>query len=310
MCLSASQILGGFLFAPESIPKDYYNFLVKFSIPDTRKINALCNHFKQEPFNLEELQGIAHDHQLKLSSFFDPQTNQPNLCRMYHPGLSCSNYFFSFLRSEIKISMALYAPIHGAYGFIILIKKLIARFKSRRNQSNQSNQSNQPNQPNRDSLIIEILKIFYRSFANTLVSAIFLTSYCATALKTVCFILNYAPLSLQKMHILRILLAMPGLALFLEHKPRRLELALYCLPRALESLWKELVQKKKITDFSKFELILFCIGSAFMSYCHHVEPGSIKPIFETALAWLHLRKSNLQSSQSSQSLQSPQSSQT
>lgn len=79
---------------------------------------------------------------------------------------------------------------------------------------------------------------------------------------------------------------MPGLALLFEHRARRLELALYCAPRALESAWVELEWHGYVKSIPHADLLLFCVAAAAIVYCHDHRRDAVRGTVRTALNWL------------------------
>ncbi len=72
--------------------------------------------------------------------------------------------------------------------------------------------------------------------------------------------------------------------MIIEQPPsRRLELALYCLPRALESLWRLGVEKKVVRPVPNGELWMFSLTMGVMMTLYQNDVDSISPTFQGVL---------------------------
>ncbi|KAJ3210751.1 hypothetical protein HK099_008183 [Clydaea vesicula] len=69
----------------------------------------------------------------------------------------------------------------------------------------------------------------------------------------------------------------------LEAPGRRLELALYCLPRALESLWNCLVKKGVLRNIRNGELIYFSLSMGVIMTLYQHDPESINDAYRNLM---------------------------
>ncbi len=134
------------------------------------------------------------------------------------------------------------------------------------------------------SLFVFIYVICYAQFTN--VAKSFLTVYCSYSLVFVCFFFVFLTIIIAQLQssayfifnddrlawlmvclistrtrsisIARATQLVPGLGLLFEHRSRRLEIALYCAPRAIESLYKDLVSNGTISPYVFILLLLCC----------------------------------------------------
>jgi hypothetical protein len=74
-----------------------------------------------------------------------------------------------------------------------------------------------------------------------------------------------------------------GSSVLLETKGRRIELALYCLPRALESLWNLAVLKGYCRRIPFGEVMLFMISMGALMTVYQHEPDVIPSSYEGIL---------------------------
>jgi hypothetical protein len=61
----------------------------------------------------------------------------------------------------------------------------------------------------------------------------------------------------------------------IEQPGRRLELGMYCLPRAIESLWNQLVARKYVRVLPFGEAICFSLSTGALMTLYQTDPGSI-----------------------------------
>jgi hypothetical protein len=64
---------------------------------------------------------------------------------------------------------------------------------------------------------------------------------------------------------------------------RRIELALYVLPKTIEAFWKWLKKRNLVTDVPNGEIVLFAIAMAVIMYCYQNEEKNIKPSYLSIL---------------------------
>ena len=96
-------------------------------------------------------------------------------------------------------------------------------------------------------------------------SSIFLTLYSWITLSSIC-LFNYIGLNcLNKAGFSGFLC---GLSVIAERKPRRIELGLYCFPRAIQIVWNMLKKKKKVKPipFGEFIFLSGTFGTLFWLY--------------------------------------------
>lgn len=106
---------------------------------------------------------------------------------------------------------------------------------------------------------------------STLRSTLFLTMYVTMAMATCCTVRplgeRYANYVLGG--------AMAGSMVLIEAKERRLELGLYCLPRALESWWKCMVKWGYLKDIPGGDVALFSVAMGVMMLVYQTDPSVI-----------------------------------
>lgn len=74
-----------------------------------------------------------------------------------------------------------------------------------------------------------------------------------------------------------------SLPIFVEAASRRGELALYLLPRTLESIWNIMKKYGFPLKIKKFEVFLFCVAMGVLSYFLYNDDKHIKPSYKSTL---------------------------
>jgi len=73
-------------------------------------------------------------------------------------------------------------------------------------------------------------------------------------------------------------------------KSRRIELAMYCIPQALNSAVNEAIKYNKLprwlVNLRHLDVLFFCLASAITVFCYKNDPKSIRPSFYFLMKWL------------------------
>jgi len=75
-------------------------------------------------------------------------------------------------------------------------------------------------------------------------------------------------------------------SIFIEKDDKRTDLALYCLPRAIDSLFQVLVKNQRIRGVKYGEGFLFSFSLAIIMYCYEHEPDSLSSFLKSVLSQL------------------------
>lgn len=79
---------------------------------------------------------------------------------------------------------------------------------------------------------------------------------------------------------------MSGAMVMVEEPGRRLELAMYCLPRSIESFWNCGVEWGWWRTICGGEAIYFCITTGVLMSLYETEPESIHGVYRKAMHWI------------------------
>lgn len=264
MMLSSGQIIYSFCCEPETLPKSYYSFLLTHS-----NLREVYGHTKAKDVmklitnvitsNARSTRYISDSHDLNYS--LDPSLpvkelselslkrspiHEYALCSVQHPHREyCLYSFGDCLVAEFQRGIYLYAPLNILMSLVFRGKKVL--------QDPVGSSS--------------------RILFSTLRSAIFLTAYVTCAWSSSCAFRRIFGIDKPARYFLSGFLA--GSAVFIEVPGRRLELALYCLPRAVEAAWNCAVKYGYWDNFWGGETLYFSIASSILMTLYQHDPESI-----------------------------------
>jgi hypothetical protein len=234
MMISSSQILYAYVCEPDTLAKSYLSFLITHggvrALQPTKArqyldvmaagirggIDSGQAKFIEKSCSFQESfpKGYHVDTFVPFKEFLTQVPHDYVMCAIQHPPTSsCFQGMITAFVGEWKRAFQMYAPLN-------LIMTIIFRGKSLLKDPKLS--------------LVKFIK-------STLRSVLFLTAYVTAAWSTPCFFRTTWGKEQWWMYYVNGLLA--GSMVLLEQPGRRLELGMYCLPRAIESLWNSFVQR-------------------------------------------------------------------
>jgi len=120
----------------------------------------------------------------------------------------------------------------------------------------------------------------WKGLFSTCQSALFLATFCALYQTAVCIPRPLVPKDFRMAYWIAGIVS--SMSILIEKKSGRAELALYVLPRALDSLYMILSHKKLMVSVPHGELLLFCFSLSGIMYFFEHEPNTMSPL----LHWL------------------------
>jgi hypothetical protein len=201
MMITSAEILYSFLFLPKCHLPSYQGFLLRATMTDSSVLSATAASHRNTPCP------DAVEFAMKRGIAFDPTIpDTQKICELYHPGTTCNRSSAIFVVKHFaKITLPLYFPLKLISTVALHGKKL----------------AHSP---------IETLWKVVKSAAK---SAAFLTVYCATSMRIIC---AFAQLGIRNdVGIALLAGGATGATALIEDKPRRLDLAIYCLMQAIRS---------------------------------------------------------------------------
>ncbi|KAL1920401.1 uncharacterized protein VTP21DRAFT_778 [Calcarisporiella thermophila] len=257
-----SQIIYSFVFKPETLPRSYYSFLLNhsgfrdFGAMGPHLINAVSTYvdqFGHLPDAIKFPEGVTPREYIAAN--FSPNiataipkgaTHEFIPCAMHHPlSSTCTGSMVRSMKHEFRRSLRLYLPLN-------LLMTLIFRWKQITKRPDY---------------------VFERFMKSTLRSSIFLTAYVTLGFSAPCAFRHLTHRDYKFVYLLAGMVG--GSSVLLEAPGRRLELGLYCLPRALESLWKSVVEAGWARNVKNGDVALFSIAMGVLMSLYQNNPSVI-----------------------------------
>ncbi|RHW68588.1 hypothetical protein DPX39_100146300 [Trypanosoma brucei equiperdum] len=200
MCLSASQILYGFVFAPYTMPPSYLSFLSKTSMLDERVVRSYAGLTRHQIS--PELVELCVERGRRLPH--DPSEHLSVCCSYAHEGLTCNQFcFMLFCKNMVQVGLPLYLPLKVAT-IVVQYKKLIRK----------------------------PLQSLCRAARSVFFSTLFLALYSVCSTRYACLA---AQRNIRGGLLFAIASSLAGISTLIEPKGRRADLAFYCLIYAIRS---------------------------------------------------------------------------
>ncbi|RKP26437.1 hypothetical protein SYNPS1DRAFT_21802 [Syncephalis pseudoplumigaleata] len=260
---AGSQTMYAYMMKPNTLPPDFYKFMVKAArVPDAvLRYNAHnVIHGCVDPAKGLELvkryKGTARNMACVAS-----MSSTPGIvpCALVHPR------FDSCIAACAELWLRVFqmiAPVYTSLNFAPMLTLHLFKF------------------------IREPLPLLRKAFLNTLRSSSFLATYVGSFLVLICAERNVSQwigriigrrLGDSKL-LIYLFCWLNGLAIFIEHPTRRVELGLYVLPKAAESLFAVMVQRRLAVVVPYGEVGLFAIGMGIIMSFYQAEPEYLTPM--------------------------------
>ncbi|TMW68222.1 hypothetical protein Poli38472_007894 [Pythium oligandrum] len=252
--LSSAQVMYAFIMRPSSLPGDYFRFIQKTGPVEREVLEMvrLCN--RGLPLDPEMVQSFITKHRMTRDFVVPVGCPDQVSCRfVHHQASTCTMGVIQTFRKAFGSAFPLYLSLFIVPSVVIHFKKFLARPFS----------------------------TLGRSVLNATRSNAFVSSFVAIYMGLICVQRRVMP----KDHRFTYYLAGLGAsgAIFIEPKSRRSELALYVLPRALDSLFIILRDRRILTGVRHGEVLLFSLSMACMMYSYEHEKDSMGSFLHSTL---------------------------
>ncbi|KAI1318322.1 hypothetical protein EDD11_006835 [Mortierella claussenii] len=273
MSLTASVILYSCVIEPEAMPRSYWNFIMQHSgLPQKfgPMFEPLVQTFRSQYHVLRALPGGMENVGIPKgmsSREFVAENISPNiatlipsdlhhdfqLCALLHPLTPCSGHAMDVITGEFTRAAKMYGTLNLIVTLVFQHKKLASDPK----------------------------QVAYRYVKSTVRSCLFLTAYVLAAFYVPCLMRKMFKKEILATYLVNGLLA--GLAVLIETPGRQMELALYCLPRALETLWKLLLKRGAVRNIKHGDIALFSASMGVVMSLYQNDPSVIGKHYLTVL---------------------------
>ncbi|XP_057872715.2 uncharacterized protein LOC131078901 isoform X2 [Cryptomeria japonica] len=256
MCLSSSQILSSYVLNQDSLPSTYRSFLNKHGGKDPVILKGLKELVFGMPWtSLADIEKYYKSNGVEIK--LDPNMKIP--CSIVHGNQSCAAHAISFLVQAYLRALPVYLPVYFIPALIV----------------------------HRRGLLKEPRSILGKSLFGTAKSSLFLSAYCSSAWVCTCLVFNI--IKTCNLPVVAAGTFPTGLALLIEKKSRRMEIALYCFARALESFFTTIADAGLLPHAKKLkrvDVIIFSLSTAVIMHCYAQERDVFRSKYLNVLDWV------------------------
>jgi len=280
--LGCGQVMYAYVMRPETIPDSYYRFILRTGPIDEKMLKAVRALNRGKALDVK---GLIEFCRAKIAGAIKKGThpNLPNLenyippslidtvtrgekppvigCDLLHPqNPNCRHQVtWAFLSVARKIF-----PV---YATLTLIPLFALRFRS---------------------ILRHPITTSIKAFASICQSTTFLAVFVAVYQAVICFHRKTGGVDRRAIYYVAGLIA--SFALLIEKKSRRAELALYTLPRAIDSLYLQMVDRRYFFPVPHGDVILCCLSLGGLMYSYVHEPDTMSPLLFSVFDFLLSRK--------------------
>lgn len=241
--ITSAQIMYAYIMRPDTLPANYHKFIVQSGPIHPDVLTAVRNNCRKIPFDKGAVMNFVHSNLSsdKFAAFSIAQNPLPLVgCDILHPvESSCSKNAVYVFISTFKKIYPLYLSLTFVPMFLLRLFKVIQA---------------------------PLFEISF-GFLSAARSTSFLATFCAGFQSIVCLHHNVAKYDNKVLFWIAGFIT--SLSILLERKSRRAELALYALPRAMDSLWIILKDHGLVPTVPYGDVLLFCLSSSGLMYFHH-----------------------------------------
>ncbi|CAG8445452.1 7545_t:CDS:2 [Diversispora eburnea] len=245
--LATGQVMYAYTIQPTTIPPDFLNFMIKTARVPQETLELNLNIVQGNPLKIEDAlkildkyKGTKHAYEVvsKLPPF---PTVIP--CEIIHP------QFDSCLVTDMERFYQAFKRILPVYATLNFVPMIAFKF---------------------NQFFKNPIPLLRKSTLNTIRSSTFLATFVSSYLTQICVHRNLVKsfgLKLNTKYIYWMTGLISSLAILIEHKSRRSDLALYVVPKAAESLYKIMYQNNWIFELhNKAELWFFSVAMGVIMY--------------------------------------------
>ncbi|KVI07064.1 hypothetical protein Ccrd_014562 [Cynara cardunculus var. scolymus] len=251
--LSCAQVMYAFVMRPESLPKSYQDFIQKTGPVAQPVYKAVRDCCRGSPVDIASLSSYLST---VKGADFSPLQEFPSIipCSVIHPGTK------SCLAHNAYASSATFKKTFPLYFSLTFVPFVVLRLQK---------------------FMDAPIKTSWHAVIGAVRSTAFLSSFVGIFQGVIC--LHRKAASQDHKLVYWLAGGLAALSVLLEKKGRRGELGLYVLPRAGESLWYILVNRRVLPDIKNTEVALFCACMGGMMYYLEHEPDTMSPFLRSLI---------------------------
>jgi len=255
--LSSAQVMYAYVMRPETLDPGFWNFIVRAGPIDKETLGAVRAHCNGSPVDLQNLAQYA-------SRTADPKAwrrgeNLPCVpCAIMHRDtgcVSCASHAAYASASTFRKCFPFYLSIH-LVPFVVL---------------------------NARKAIRNPIKTVAASVAATARSTTFISCFVGSYMASICG-MRWVRGNKEHRAAYYLAGAVAGSMLLIEKKSRRGELALYLLPRAVDSFVATLAVKRLVPTVPHADLILFAVCAGGLMHYFENEPATLAGFLRSGIS--------------------------
>lgn len=263
--IASAQVMYAYVMRPETLPASYHKFIVNSGPIHGKILQVVRNNCRGIPFDEAFVTKYVRSHisSSQATSFSISQNPLPMIgCDILHPMEPfCSRNFGHVFLSTFKKIFPLYVSLTFVPMFVLRLFKL---FKDPINQIG-------------------------RGIFSAARSTAFLATFCAGYQGIICSHHNVAKYGSKAMWWIAGFIT--SLSILIERQPRRSELALYTMPRSLDSAWLVLQDHGLVPTVPYGDVMVFCLSVSGLMYFYHNHPyRTVSPFLTKVFNWLFDKK--------------------
>eukprot|EP00475_Leptophrys_vorax_P039873 TRINITY_DN7298_c0_g1_i1.p1 TRINITY_DN7298_c0_g1~~TRINITY_DN7298_c0_g1_i1.p1 ORF type:complete len:531 (+),score=125.39 TRINITY_DN7298_c0_g1_i1:180-1772(+) len=238
--LSSAQIMYAFVMRPDTLPKSFFEFMYRLQPVDRRILEAVRLNNRGDPIDLNVVNSYvskASSVALKGADFLSTSTPDIIPCTYIHPSnLFCNeNTFFITIRA--------FQRILPQYISLAVVPVLVLQLKS---------------------LIKNPLGVSVKTAFSILRSSAFIAAFVGIYQRAICVSRQFLSKDFRFVYWLCGFVC--SASIFIERPSRRVELALYVIPRGLDAFFQQLVSRNILPNVPFFDVMLNCAAMSGLMY--------------------------------------------
>lgn len=254
--VSSAQIMYAYVMRPDTLPTDYHRFIVKSGPIPSVALEATRRANRGLPQDLPRLFEYAFKRggDAAVAALRSSGVNPPR-CTLLHPHTNrCTIAVATATADTFRKTLPLYLSLNLVPTVVLKFNKFL-RFPC---------------------------QLLVRALANGVRSTCFLSSFVGLYQATVC--VHKAAFLWDHKVVYWAAGVVASLAILIEQKSRRSELALYALPRAVDSVFLTMLDHHLLLRVPHGELLLFCCSLGLCMYFYEHEREVMSPVLRSALS--------------------------
>ncbi|KAF9315903.1 hypothetical protein BG003_002545 [Podila horticola] len=273
MSLTASVNLYSCVIEPDAMPKSYYTFIMQHSgLPQKfgPMFDPLLTTFRSQfellkkstggfenigiPKGVSSRDFIAENISPNIATVFPADVHHDyQCCALLHPLYPCHRHAVDTLTGEFGRAVKMYGTLNAIVTLVFQHKRIVSDPK----------------------------ESAYRYVKSTLRSCVFLAVYVLAAFYMPCWLRRITQRESNWNYLLNGIVS--GFAVLIEAPGRQMELALYCLPRALETTWRLMLKRGLVRNIKNGDIALFSASMGVMMTLYQNDPSVINKHYLTVL---------------------------